>query len=127
LPDFTDRDFQDSVADVHFRPDVIEQFVFGDDALRVTDEVVEHAEGLRRQPDGTVVVPKHLRPGIQSIGGEVHDRTDGHALSGILPPLVPRAVSEAHGCRVKQPEPTIFTADFTRPLTALHDRVSSQG
>ena len=62
----TNRDLQHRIADVDSRPDVIEQLVFGDDPVHVASEVIEHAVGLRGQPDGARALPQQLRPRIEA-------------------------------------------------------------
>src|SRR5262245_54200658 len=95
---------------------MIEELVLGDDAIGVAGEIVEHAERLRREPDRPVAIPEHLRPRIQPIGGEVHDRTDGHASLGFYRRSCRTLVSRS-ACSRK----ATFTADFTRALTPFHD------
>ncbi|GEM_PF-5964452 len=87
LAELTNSDFENCVADEGFRPNRVEEFVFGDKLTRASDQIVNHREGLRPELDGIRTSPKAFVGRVQSKRIEKYPFLTPHINHQTLPKL----------------------------------------
>jgi multidrug efflux pump subunit AcrA (membrane-fusion protein) len=69
--DFTHAHFECSVSDKHARPDPVHELVLRDQSTRLLDQILEHAERLRRERNGRRVARQRR---VRLIEAEISER-----------------------------------------------------
>jgi hypothetical protein len=91
--ELADGDAHHRITDGRFRPDGVQQGVFGDQTVGMPYQIVQHVEGFGRQRNGLRTAPEAGIVRVQPEAAKV-PLGGGHP----LPPLLPRGIGHAMGC-----------------------------
>jgi hypothetical protein len=123
LPELTNRDLEDGVADKGFGPDGVQEFLFGDELAATLEEIVQHCERLGSEFYCLRSSPQTLVDRVEAKGIEDYLRFVPHG-EGTLPKFASGLRVRARGLRAEAGLPGGHTFVITAKFAAS-DRADS--